>query len=194
MPNYTTKIRGINNKKKLLIILKEEIIISKLRVNGFIQVGKSVYRGEDLINALLAEGKIDLLNNKIRVGFLEVEPINNRETYTVNARNSFSQSDEDKKTIDEEQFPWEEELDNLFVQEEAIVNQGMRLHRTEGIHFENAFFGEKMIEGNPIWEREENKRIVTCPRCYSEVDPNWKFCPCCGKTGEEEEMNEEIKQ
>lgn len=144
-----------------------------------------------MINALLAERKIDLLNDKIRVGFLEVEPINNKETYTVSSKNNFAEFEGNDKRINEEQFPWEEELGNIFVQEDQ---PRIEQNRQEGLHFENAFLNERMIEGNSEWEREEKRRVVTCGGCYSEVDAIWKFCPCCGKTVKEEEISKEIKQ
>ena len=148
-----------------------------------------------MIGALLTEGKIDLLTNKIRVGFLEVEPINGRETYTVSTKQSFDEFDESNKRIDKEQFPWEEELENIFVHDgQPKHNQGMRMHGSEGSHFQNAFLNDRMIEGSSEWEREENRRVITCIGCYSEIDTSWKFCPCCGKTVKEEEVSDEIEQ
>ncbi|MHA1910765.1 MAG: hypothetical protein ACTSYA_03625 [Candidatus Kariarchaeaceae archaeon] len=127
-----------------------------------------------MINALLAEGKIDLLIDKIRVGFLEVEPINNEETYKVSTINNHTEFEGSNKRIDEEQFSWEEELESIFTNEEQPRRN------------------QRMIDGNAEWEKE--KRVITCTGCYSEVDLSWKFCPSCGKTVKEREINEEIKQ
>ena len=138
-----------------------------------------------------------MLKSKIRVGFLEIQPINNREMYTVSAKNNLIVSGGNKKRIDEEQFPWESELDNIFVDGDyPLTNPIKKIHESEEEQFEDAFLSERIHDSlNSDWDGEEfrNEKIITCSGCYSEVVTSWKFCPCCGKTVKEEEIPKEIK-